>query len=271
MLKWRILTAAILIPLVVWGVLDMPQGYFSMVATVIIGFVAWEWSALLGYQKRYQRIVYLGAVFATLLISRLIAYVLQAEFMIYLSAAFWLIMTGYIIYIVHNKNYQPWSRNFIAGVGLLLLTACWASLILLHREPSWLLFMLIIIWLTDSLAYFGGRFFGKHKLAAIISPNKTWEGFYMGSGLTLLVSLVLLGYWITPGEITIKNVIIVIATILISVIGDLFESLLKRQADIKDSGKLLPGHGGVLDRLDSLLAAAPIFATSLLLFTKVFI
>lgn len=271
MLKWRVLTAAVLIPFVVWGIFALPQLYFSVVATVIVGLLAWEWSTLLGCQKHYERLIYVVAVLVTLMATRFLAYLLQAEFMIYFSAIFWLIAAGYIIYITYEKTYHAWSKGFIAGVGLLLLTACWAALIVLHRQPKWLLFMLILIWLTDTFAYFGGKFLGKNKLSEIISPNKTREGFFVGSGLTFITGLVLLWFWITPGEITGLFVVITIVTILISVIGDLFESLLKRQAAVKDSGQLLPGHGGILDRLDSLLAAAPIFASSLLLFTNVFI
>jgi phosphatidate cytidylyltransferase len=128
-----------------------------------------------------------------------------------------------------------------------------------------LMYLLTLVWLADIGAYFSGRKFGRRKLAPTISPGKTWEGVYGGVGANLVWMLLI--YWLTDGfEIGLSQFLLIgVATVLISVVGDLFESILKREAGVKDSGKLLPGHGGILDRIDSMIAASPVFVSGLLL------
>jgi phosphatidate cytidylyltransferase len=127
------------------------------------------------------------------------------------------------------------------------------------------MYLLTLVWLADIGAYFSGRKFGRRKLAPTISPGKTWEGVYGGVGANLVWMLLI--YWLTDGfEIGLSQFLLIgVATVLISVVGDLFESILKREAGVKDSGKLLPGHGGILDRIDSMIAASPVFVSGLLL------
>jgi phosphatidate cytidylyltransferase len=135
------------------------------------------------------------------------------------------------------------------------------------RGNRWLLMALMIVWAADSGAYFAGRKFGKHKLSPRISPNKTVEGLIGGVAAGMLVALLFAWFF---ADATIKQLpaiaVVAIWTILFSVVGDLFESLLKRHVGAKDSGALIPGHGGVLDRIDSVLAALPVFALGKLLF-----
>ncbi len=153
------------------------------------------------------------------------------------------------------------------GLGLVTLWICSHSVIYLHYVyGGWvLLYMLTLVWLADIGAYFTGRRFGKRKLAPAISPGKTWEGVYGGIFVTLVWMLLI--YWLTDilhlGLL--PFLLIGISTVVISIAGDLFESILKREAGVKDSSNLLPGHGGILDRIDSVIAASPVFVSGLVI------
>jgi phosphatidate cytidylyltransferase len=127
------------------------------------------------------------------------------------------------------------------------------------RGPLWLLFALLLIWAADSGAYFAGVRFGRRKLAPRISPGKSWEGLFGGLAAAMLLSAAML-HWLGLGWAQLPELLLLtVVIVLVSVVGDLFESLLKRHAGAKDSSQLIPGHGGVLDRIDSLLAALPVF------------
>ena len=157
----------------------------------------------------------------------------------------------------------PWIK---ALCGLVMLVACWKGVVLLQAaSPWWLIIGLCLCWLTDTGAYFAGRHWGTHALAPRISPKKTWEGFW--GGLLLAVAVIAVGSFflpITPHQRVLFLILIIICA-LFAVVGDLFVSLLKRQAGLKDSGRLLPGHGGLLDRVDSTICVVPIFALGFLL------
>jgi phosphatidate cytidylyltransferase len=153
-------------------------------------------------------------------------------------------------------------------MGAFVLVPCWASINYIRNQdegPLGLLFLFVLIWGADSAAYFVGKKWGTKRLAPYVSPGKSWQGL-MGA---LLVStlIVLTTLWLcnVPFPIWPWAIVLSLVTVLFSIVGDLFESMIKRQAKVKDSGKLLPGHGGVLDRIDSLTAAAPIFVLGALL------
>ena len=159
------------------------------------------------------------------------------------------------------------GRVFKSLLGILLLVSAWAALLRLHARPETgpklVLFLMILIWVADSGAYFAGRKWGTSKLAPAVSPGKTWEGVYgalIACTLFAVASALLLH---TTGARITAFVAVCIVTILFSIVGDLQESLLKRQVGIKDSGRLIPGHGGILDRIDSLIAAGPVFLLGL--------
>ena len=164
----------------------------------------------------------------------------------------------------------PRSQILLGLIGLLILIPAWLSLVYLKRssegEWHWLLMLLFIIWTADSGAYFIGRRWGKHKIADRVSPGKSWEGTLAGFISGLIIAMI---YVVVSGQ-GIKDSIIFICvvsiTVIFSIIGDLMESVFKRSAGLKDSGQLLPGHGGVLDRIDSLTAAGPVFLYGLLIF-----
>lgn len=175
------------------------------------------------------------------------------------SALFW----GYAV--VWVKDYPvstPWYRaDLLQAVGVLLLAAATTAIFSLWQaSPWWLLYVFGLVWVADSGAYFAGRAFGRHKLAPKVSPAKTLEGLAGGVVLTAALSMTV-ACWLQLSLATwLGFVLLSMITVVASVHGDLVESMLKRRAGIKDSGSMLPGHGGVLDRIDSLLAATPIFA-----------
>jgi phosphatidate cytidylyltransferase len=190
--------------------------------------------------------------------------------------AIWLLIAMYLPLYRYSGKWPLSGRVLLLGLGLDLLWICVHGLIYLHQHHGgWiLLYLLTLVWVADTGAYFSGRKFGKHKLAPAISPGKTWEGVAGGIFANLLWMLLvyqMLGsYQLHTGLnlSLIQFLLIGLATSFISVVGDLFESILKRQAGVKDSGKLLPGHGGVLDRIDSIIAASPVFVAGLMLVDK---
>ncbi len=153
------------------------------------------------------------------------------------------------------------SERWLPLIGVLLLIASTLAIYSLWASsPWWLMYLFALVWVADSGAYFSGKAFGKHKLIPDVSPNKTIEGLVGGLALTTCVIVAVAYYRHLAGINLVGFILLSMIVVLASVLGDLFESLLKRKANIKDSGSLLPGHGGVLDRIDSLLAAAPVFA-----------
>jgi len=174
-------------------------------------------------------------------------------------------MTLYLVWARSQPRLPMISPALSAGLGWLIITWCWLALQKLQLTPFYLMFMLLIIWLADTAAYVSGRLWGKHLLAPILSPKKTWEGFIFGLVFTFFIAMLIVYFFkgIKPSLWQIW--LLVLLTSLAGMVGDLFESQLKRLRGLKDSGQLLPGHGGILDRMDSLLAAAPVFSGSLLL------
>ncbi len=264
MLKQRILTALILIPLVISGILYLPVAAIAAILAILMLQGGWEWSRLAGMQSGAMRGVYvaflavvLGLVWWQMKPGMLIQGLVTA------SAIFWLLATLWIFFPQLGKSKTIVNMLIKLGAGILVLLLSWYALLAVQATPQqgpvWILYFLFLIWIADSGAYFAGRAFGRHKLAAVVSPGKTWEGVAGALVLVFLYSLTA-PYWLplTEGQ---AGTIIWISLLLVpvSVIGDLFESLMKRQSGIKDSGQLLPGHGGVMDRIDSLTAVFPVY------------
>ena len=260
MLKQRILTALILAPLVVWGILALPNTAFAAIYGAIILMGAWEWAQLLGWHDAGRRTAHV-AVHALLLLA-LHAYASAAVVSLILMAAgaWWLV--ALVLVILYPTGSGLWRQSaparFVAG--LLVLQPAWLALVTLHQTPGpvFVLLLMLLIWGADSGAYFAGRALGRHKLAPRVSPGKSWEGV-LGGALSALVIAAVFYHWQAPQLGLAGFLAAVLATIAISIVGDLLESMFKRIVDVKDSGGLLPGHGGVLDRIDSLTAAAPVF------------
>jgi phosphatidate cytidylyltransferase len=255
--RTRVLTAVLLIPLMVGGVLLLPTPVLATVFLAITGWAAWEWAALSGIERTLGRAAYaalLGALAVGSLYADLPALMLAALAW-WLMAAVWVLAAGRAALAA-----PPWAR---ALVGVAVLVPAWRALVSVHEMSPhghlYLLFLLGLVWAADTAAFLVGRRWGRRKLAPRISPGKTWEGVWAALLAGLAVSVVaapVLGIaaWEWPGLMLLGT-----ATVAFAVLGDLLESLCKRAAGVKDSGNVLPGHGGVLDRVDSLTAAAPLF------------
>lgn len=267
MLKQRLITALILIPLVVWAVLRLPPASFAALLAVVVLMASWEWSNLLGSLSLFLRGAYVALTAGLLWWVWLWHFQTQAYWVLGLAFAGWLLWMFWIGRPELGRDGGTATRLFKAVVGLLVLVPAWLGLVLLHARPAigpqTVLFLMVLIWVADSGAYFSGRRWGRHKLAPQVSPGKTWEGVYGALAACALVAL--LGAWSMDGSARemVSFLLVCMVTILFSIEGDLLESLMKRQRGIKDSGQLLPGHGGLLDRVDSLTAAAPVFALGL--------
>ena len=286
MLKQRFLTAILLVPLVLAGLFFLPLGWFSLMSAVIVLMGAWEWGAFVAAQdgkpraksgERVIRIVYtasVGLLMATLAVmvpsidvwhvNRLHPLV---EAILLIGFLWWLIALAMIF--AYPKGEGSWRQSeFFKGLfGQLTLLPCWLGMIALrsyshHNDPYFgamlLLCVFVIVWGADTGAYFVGKTLGRRKLLVNVSPGKTLEGMLGGLATSMLLALTATGYFYDVPAFVL--VLIALLTGLASVLGDLTESMFKRSAGIKDSGQLLPGHGGILDRIDSLTSAIPLFA-----------
>jgi phosphatidate cytidylyltransferase len=270
MLKQRVLTALILVPLIIWAIFSLPDVSFTGVLLGIMCVAAWEWSRLAGLQQPGPRLFYVVILF--LLLSATGFYFQQDEMLInsiyLIVSALWLLALAWLFYYrSHTVEHSGFSVfKLIVGVAIILGPFV-ALLALRHREPfgpAWIMYLLLLIWVADSGAYFAGKAFGKHKLLYNVSPGKSWEGVLGGLIGCLLLALAAGWWWLgLPPRQYLLFVILSLVVVIFSIAGDLLESLFKRQAGLKDSGHILPGHGGILDRIDSLTAAAPVFVAGL--------
>ena len=266
MLKQRVFTAVILVALFLWLLLSLSATDFSLVIMLLVMVAGWEWTNLLKLDNVAARTGYLTALFL-LLGAAGYSLGLFGEFDFALGQQISLIAVGlWAVIFLWLQGYPSsailWSPKPVLGlIGLILLVATWVALAsILHRDSGrWLLLLaIVIVVLADVGGYIAGRLFGKHKLAPIVSPGKTWEGFIGGMFLQLLLIAGLL--WARPEFSPLALSILIIPVALYSVLGDLFESMVKRHSGVKDSSQLLPGHGGVLDRIDGVMAALPLFS-----------
>lgn len=266
MLKHRIITAAILTPIVIAVILLPESSWFTLFLTVIVAIGAWEWAALCKLPEKY-RVIYSACVLILLAGIYLANNINLYMNIILLGLIYWCFALVMVVAYQKQRNFLPKSSTILILIGVLLLVPMWSSLIVLKsfsdNPVSLLLFLMLLIWSADTAAYFCGKKWGKHKLVSRVSPGKTWEGMIGGVLAGLVISLC---YIIVSNKDLANEWIFIslsIITIFISVLGDLMESLVKREANIKDSGSILPGHGGVMDRIDSLTAAGPIFVFGL--------
>ncbi len=252
MLKQRIMTSIIALAAFMVVLFVVPATVAQFVIAVLIIGGAWEWSGLLGPASRSSRIIYV--VLMALLIG-LAGWQLAAIGVIVFEVAlvWWFVA---LVWAFFFPTPIPRALSWLCGV--LVLVPLFVALIVLYRnDPVLLLFALLIVWAADTGAYFAGRQFGRVKLAPSISPNKTWEGVIGGLLVVLLLSFAG-APWIDIERSALIPFCLAVACV--SIVGDLTVSMFKRNAGVKDSGTLFPGHGGVLDRIDSVAAAAPLFA-----------
>lgn len=255
MLKTRVITALCLFPLVI-GALFLPNIPFQILLYALVGLCTYEYGRLiiLATERKSQ---YLYVLLSLLLFSLGLYYPQTA---LALGALFWLIVIMWVF--VFPRGQSLWTDStilrWLTGWGLVLPAMLALSLLHLQgRGWVYVLALLLTVWSADIGAYFTGRFFGKHSLAPKVSPKKTWEGFGGGWALTLVVLSLYLSLMSPDFSLTFRSVLFISVGFILSVLGDLVESMIKRCLGVKDSGQLLPGHGGILDRLDSLLCLAP--------------
>jgi phosphatidate cytidylyltransferase len=263
--RTRVIAAVVMAPIAILSVLYLPSEFFAALVAALMMLGLWEWTLLAGLRNRVSRAACLvgNAALMAALVWGAGRELVVFKLVTLLGAVWWLLVLLWLMRFQFASADNAWSRALKLFAGTLSIVPAWAAICWLHATPAngpaWALFALLIVWMADSGAYFVGVRFGKHKLAPRISPGKSWEGFFGGLLATVMLALValsLLGLrWTSLPELLLLTVV----TALFSVAGDLFESLLKRHAGAKDSSHLIPGHGGVLDRVDSLLAALPVF------------
>lgn len=259
MLRQRIVTAAWLAPLMLAGLFGLSGGGFAVFTAAIVLLAAWEWTNLAGVTETKWRLALLAGLGLLMLLLWAIGAVLAA-WPLWLAVGGWLANLYWVTrYPKHSEQWR--STGMRLAMGLWVLLPAWVGFNVLRDTGGvWLLYVLLLVWGADIGAYFTGRAWGKRKLAPAVSPGKSWEGVAGGVGVTVLLALLFTLWQGLEAAAGLGLVLVTVVVTLVSVLGDLFESMLKRYRGIKDSSSLLPGHGGVLDRIDSLTAAVPLFA-----------
>lgn len=276
MTRTRTLAALVMAPLAIAAVLLLPTPWMAALSAAAFLVGLWEWLRLAEVEDPIARSILIvanlllmvalvwasrSATGGSLILLRIVALV---------GVFWWVLAAVWLRYYHFASDHDTHARMFKLGAATLAIVPAWCALGVIHADPMhgnrWLLLALATVWAADTGAYFAGRKLGKTKLAPRISPNKTVEGLIGGVIAGMVVALAaapLAGA--TVGDLP-AVAVVAIWTILFSVVGDLFESLLKRHVNVKDSSALIPGHGGVLDRIDSVLAALPVFAVGKWLF-----
>ncbi len=262
MLKQRIITALVLVTIVFAALLAESSLYWGLLINVAIALGFWEWLRFCGVSNVTHQ--GLGVVaFVGLIVAAQLEW-LPFNLLVICACLLWVLLFVFtlteLVEFLHNPVYK-------LPIGVLMLLAAGTIVLRLHQLDNgvlWILCFFFCVWAADVGAYFVGKRFGKTKLAPHISPGKTVEGLLGGVALAALIFVPIIAWGFSPGAAVLLLITIFI-TVLVSVLGDLFESKMKRHVGLKDSSQILPGHGGVLDRIDSLLAGAPFFALGLIL------
>jgi phosphatidate cytidylyltransferase len=269
MTKTRVLAALVMAPLAILAILLLPTPWMALLAAAVFLGGLWEWLRLSGLEDTLARTILL--VLNLLLMVAMVwasrtahgGSLVLFQLASMLGVAWWLLAALWLRAYDFGAGHDGGGRVAKLAAGTFAIVPAWSALVAIHAQrPNghlWLFVALAIVWAADTGAYFAGRTFGKRKLSPRISPNKTVEGLVGGGIGGILVGVaggVLAG---TPWQHLPVVALAALLVVLAAVVGDLFESLLKRHAGVKDSGDLIPGHGGLLDRMDSVLAALPVF------------
>ncbi len=265
MLKQRIITGVILVVLALSALFILPPVGFLVLMSAIALAASWEWTNLMGLKTLAPRMLYLIIMSAALFNSTY----LTIPFVLGLGCAWWVVALILVLLFKGQSNFLTRSVFMRGVMGVLTIVPCWLAILYLRwafKDGVYvLMFLFAIIWGSDIAAYFVGKRFGKTKLVPLVSPGKSVQGAIAAITYSAILALVVLLLSNVPDGQWIYCFILSIVTAIFSIVGDLSESLFKRLVGIKDSGKLLPGHGGLLDRIDSLTAAAPVFALGALI------
>jgi phosphatidate cytidylyltransferase len=259
-------------PLILWGIYALPEKFFTLFAFVLVTIGAWEWSAFAGLIKPIQRGLFI-VVNVLLFITVLFLQNNDINIVIIIaSLLWWLVCIPLLLSFPFQKNNIINKKIVKILVGMVLLLATLVSMVLLRNNPAYgsefVLYLILLIWFADSGAYFAGRALGKNKLIPKVSPGKTWEGVVGALAITFVVALVAINLLNIPSTHSLIFMLVTFVTVVYSIVGDLSESMFKRMANIKDSGHIIPGHGGILDRIDSLMSGFPVFFAGLWLMEK---
>jgi phosphatidate cytidylyltransferase len=276
----RIITALILAPAAIAAIFYLSLPSFAALLLIVMAIGAWEWGPLMGFASKPRRLAF--AIVTSLLIAAL-WYMLPIQnlwyapkellanvnLILWVAVAWWLVSAALTFLYPRYSTFWSSHRSVRGLFGWLTLVPTWLAFVVLrsseystdiYHGAQLLMFLFLMVWSADVGAYFVGKSIGKNKLMPNVSPGKTIEGF-LGGVIFACIMVTIAGYfigWTTAQYQVVLPVTVLITTI--SVLGDLNESMFKRQAGIKDSGSILPGHGGILDRIDSLTATAPIYA-----------
>jgi phosphatidate cytidylyltransferase len=265
-LKQRVTTALLLVAVLLAVMLGLPSIATVWLVTVLVLVGAWEWAAFIGKGGNSARAVYTIAI-AVALVACLFCYMRFPDFVrqvMTVAMAWWVVAFLWVSLAPGRVN--PVSA---ALAGMFALVPCWLALVYVTFTTGstyWVLFTLALVWAADTGAFFAGRWLGKVPLAPRVSPKKTWEGVLGGvftSGLVAWLAATYLPEYLAVGAVW-PFVTTCVAVAALSIVGDLTESMLKRAVGLKDSGSVFPGHGGMLDRIDSVTAAAPALVFALL-------
>ena len=262
MLKYRTMTAFVLLLIIIGMIWLLPAPWFAALAVIFFAVGAWEWSRLVGLHAFYKRCLYFALVLSVIFL----AYLIPPDGLLWLGVLVWLWAGASVLSYQRGLNALGFQYPFVKGFcGLWMLAACWKALVILQAaSPVWLFLAFVVIWAVDTGAYFSGRRWGHGLLAPRISPQKTWQGFWGGLCFGVLIVSALMLWFPMVWQQRLGWVVVAIICALFAVMGDLFVSLLKRQVGVKDTGSLLPGHGGFLDRVDSTISTLPVFALGFL-------
>ncbi|MGO2337010.1 phosphatidate cytidylyltransferase [Providencia sp.] len=274
MLKYRLLTAIILIPIVIAALFLLSPVNFGYVVIAVCALGAWEWAQFAGWHSQAKRIG-LAVVFAAILLAIQFSLpnIVELASEPVINYGLWAGLVWWVVAILLVITYPAsasWGKSVIVRLlfGVLTIVPFYCGMMVLrtigyHSDTFfgawWLLYVMLLVWGADSGAYAFGRTMGRNKLAPKVSPGKTWEGLIGGLITAGVISWLFSAFApipVMPDYLLVTSIIVVI----VSVFGDLTESMFKRQSGIKDSSHLIPGHGGILDRIDSLTAAIPVFA-----------
>ncbi len=270
-LKRRLLTAAVLIPTVIWCVLSLPTEIIAALFALIVLAGAWEWSRLIPLFSLWTRTIYVVLMLPVLWWFWRVGLGPETETaktVLLVACGWWIFALAWVFNPDTGSRTGPLIGLGKGLAGMLTLIPAWLSLWVLHGSvphgPLLVLCLFAVVWAADSAAFVAGSRWGRRRLAGKVSPSKTWAGVIGGLAAGVIGGL--LAGWLMgwSGMQLIQFGCICLVAVLFSVVGDLTESLLKRHRGLKDSGHLLPGHGGILDRIDSLTAAAPVFLLGVL-------
>lgn len=283
MLKERVLSAIVMVIVALAAIFWLPPLALTIALSALVVLGMWEWAQFVGFKSQMSRVVVAGVTTCILLLLVVAntAYISAARFMtdlsviaLFIACVWWL--TALALVVTYPNSAKLWAKSVVAKFlfGICTLFPFLIGLLAIrfnnytldaYQGTYLLLYVFLLVWGADSGAYFFGRALGKHKLAPKVSPGKSWEGALGGLFTSGVIAFAFLQA--TPNDVFGRTlemmpfIAVSVATVAISVLGDLAESMFKRQAGIKDSSNLIPGHGGILDRVDSLTAAIPFFAT----------